>query len=227
MIGTPDPARWTEQEPERFGLMSGYAWRTDPKHVLFTLARYKFVAQMLAGRDRVLEIGCGDAFGTRLVADVTRVCVTAIDLDPMMLASGRDQTRAWGMFPKIDIHRHNIVTDGPVQGHDAAYAIDVLEHIHPADDQAFMTAAAHSITPDGTLILGTPSAESQGHASEPSKEGHINCKTQAQLRELCAKHFKTVFMFGQNDEVIHTGFGPMCHYLWAVCVTPRYWVRTR
>jgi hypothetical protein len=25
-------------------------------------------------------------------------------------------------------------------------------------------------------------------------------------------------MFGMNDEVLHTGYGPMCHYLWSVAV---------
>ncbi len=225
MTGTPDPARWYEQAPERFGLMSGYAWRTDPRHVLFTLARYKFVAKMLAGRDRVLEIGCADAFGTRLVAQEIRIAVTAIDTDQRMLNSGRMQLWAQGRWPVIELIEHDMIVDGPLTGHDAAYAIDVLEHIRPEDEGAFLRHAADSISPDGVLIIGTPSLESQAYASEPSREGHINCKTMAQLRELCGRHFKTVFLFGQNDEVIHTGFGPMCHYLWAVCVTPRYWVR--
>ena len=49
------------------GLMTNQAWQDDPKHLLFTLARYKFTAKMLSGRSSVLEIGCADAFGTRLV----------------------------------------------------------------------------------------------------------------------------------------------------------------
>ena len=36
------------------GLMTNQAWRDDPKHLLFTLSRYKFVAKVLAGRTRVL-----------------------------------------------------------------------------------------------------------------------------------------------------------------------------
>ncbi len=39
----------------------------DPRRLLFVLARYKFVAKMLSGKQRVLEVGCGDAFGTRSV----------------------------------------------------------------------------------------------------------------------------------------------------------------
>src|SRR5205823_916268 len=33
----------------RFGLMANESWNQDPKRTLFTLARYKFVAKMLAG----------------------------------------------------------------------------------------------------------------------------------------------------------------------------------
>ena len=51
----------------RFGVMSNQAWRDDPRRLLFVLARYKFVAKMLSGRRHVLEVGCADAFGTRVV----------------------------------------------------------------------------------------------------------------------------------------------------------------
>jgi hypothetical protein len=49
----------------------------------------------------------------------------------------------------------------------------------------------------------------------------VNLKTHKELRELGLKHFHNVFMFGMNDEVVHTGYGPMCHFLWALCVGPR------
>src|SRR6266567_6508113 len=51
----------------RLGLMVNQVWNEDPKRTLFTLARYKFVAKMLAGRKHVLEVGCADAWGTRIV----------------------------------------------------------------------------------------------------------------------------------------------------------------
>ena len=51
----------------RLGIMSNQRWRDDPRGLLFILARYKFVAKMLCGRRSVVEIGCADAFGTRIV----------------------------------------------------------------------------------------------------------------------------------------------------------------
>ena len=62
-----------------------------------------------------------------------------------------------------------------------------------------------------------PSLESQKYASEPSKIGHVNCKTAAQLKSLSEVYFNNVFIFSMNDEVLHTGFHPMSHYLFSLC----------
>ena len=34
---------------EQLGIMNSSVWREDPKRLIFTLARYKFVAKMLEG----------------------------------------------------------------------------------------------------------------------------------------------------------------------------------
>src|SRR5271154_2177960 len=69
----------------RLGLMPNQAWQDDPRHLLFTLSRYKFVAKMLAGRPRVLEVGCADGFATRLVAQSVK-SVVGIDFDARFIA---------------------------------------------------------------------------------------------------------------------------------------------
>lgn len=70
----------------------------------------------------------------------------------------------------------------------------------------------------GALILGIPSLESQVYASEGSKMEHVNCKSGEDFKEFCKKYFHHVFVFSVNDEVVHTGFYPMAHYLFALCV---------
>ncbi len=47
------------------GLMTNQVWQDDPRRLGFVLARYKFVAKMFSGLERVLEVGCARAFGTR------------------------------------------------------------------------------------------------------------------------------------------------------------------
>ena len=31
-----------------------------------------------------------------------------------------------------------------------------------------------------------------------------------------SRYFENVFVFGMNDEVVHTGFYPMCHYIFVL-----------
>src|SRR4029453_14058004 len=103
----------------------------------------------------------------------------------------------------------------------AAYALDVIEHIPVEVEQVFLGNILQSLTPEGILILGLPSLESQSYASPPSKAGHVNCKTGKGLREVLEKFFYNVFVFSMNDEVVHTGFAPMAHYLIGLGCTRR------
>jgi 2-polyprenyl-3-methyl-5-hydroxy-6-metoxy-1,4-benzoquinol methylase len=196
----------------RLGLMVNESWNEDPRRTVFTLARYKFVSKMLAGRKSVLEIGCADAFGTRIVQQsVGRV--TAVDFDPLFIADVKERMNPnWPM----DAFVHDLLA-GPVPGrYDALFALDVLEHIEPAQEELFVRNALASLTPEGIAIFGMPSLESQAHASPQSKAGHVNCKSGNAFKAFMETYFNTVFVFSMNDEVVHTGYYPMAHYLLAV-----------
>jgi SAM-dependent methyltransferase len=197
----------------QFGLMSNQVWHDDPKRLVFMLSRYKFVAKMLSGRRHVLEVGCADAFGTRLVLQEVGQ-VTAVDFDPVFIkdAMARMDDR-WEFTCLV----HDIL-DGPVPGaFDGVYALDVLEHIPREREEAFVSNITSSMTDHATLIIGMPSLQSQAYASAPSREGHVNCKDHAQLKELLLRYFHDVYIFSMNDEIVHTGFYEMAHYLLALC----------
>lgn len=193
--------------------MRAWAWEEDPRHLLFTLARYKFVAKMLAGRSRVLEVGCADGWATRVVAQ-TVGAVVAVDIDASMIEDARTRPDPRIRYLLADVFGDRM-PDGPFGG---AYALDVIEHLPVADEQLFIDRLHASLGPHGVAIVGSPSLESQAHASPRSRAGHVNCKTQEDLRALLASRFPTVFMFSMNDEVVHTGFGQMAHYNMAVGV---------
>jgi len=200
-----------------FGLMANESWNQDPKRTLFTLARYKFVAKMLTGKERVLEVGCADAFGTRLVQQEVKH-VTAVDFDPVFVKDANERKNPHWPF---ECFVHDML-QGPVPGKfDAVYSLDVLEHIDPANEDLFMSNMLESLNAGGVAIVGMPSLESQAHASPQSKEGHVNCKTGKGLKQFLEKYFNNVFVFSMNDEVIHTGFYPMAHYLMAICCDKR------
>lgn len=201
----------------RLGLINNQVWREDPRRLVFTMARYKFVSKMLSGRKSVLEIGCGDAFCARVVRQEV-AALTCTDYDPLFIEDIR--SRLDEKWP-IDARCHDILS-GPVNDRfDAAYSLDVLEHISSANEDLFLENIKESIVPTGVFICGMPSLESQVYASPGSREGHINCKTGADFRALMQRHFDNVFLFSMNDEVVHTGFTQLAHYLIVVCTNKK------
>jgi 2-polyprenyl-3-methyl-5-hydroxy-6-metoxy-1,4-benzoquinol methylase len=208
------------QGVSEFGLMSNQVWHEDPRRFVFMLARYKFVSKMFSGMKNVLEVGCADAFGTRIVLQEVGNIV-AIDFDPVFV---EDATLHYNKHWPIEVRLHNIL-DGPVVGEfDGIFSLDVLEHIQQKDECIFISNIIDSLNENGVAIIGTPSIQSQEYASKPSKEGHVNCKNASSLKYLMSQYFNNVFIFSMNDEVVHTGYYPMAHYLIALCCKP---IRTK
>ena len=203
--------------PERLGLMSGSVWRDDPKRLVFSLARYKFVAKMLSGVDDVVEVGCGDGFGSRIVRQtVNKLRVT--DIDPLFIERFTElSSDKWAIESAV----HDILKEPLDHKFDALYSLDVMEHIPKEDEATFLKNVSLSICTYGVVIIGMPSIESQQYASIESKQGHVNCKTGIELRNILKVFFENVFMFSMNDEVVHTGFFPMSHYIIGVCCSPK------
>jgi len=110
---------------QRFGLMSSQVWRDDPRRLGFVLARYKFVAKMLVWCRRVMEVGCAEAFGTRVVRqEVPKVVAT--DFDPVFIEENR--TRGIEQWP-VDYRVHDMLAGPLAERFDAAYA---LANTHPS-----------------------------------------------------------------------------------------------
>lgn len=209
-----EPIRQIKQRgTERLGLMTSWAYLDDPKRLAFTFSRYKFVAKMLCGCKHVLEAGCGDGFATRIVVQEVKA-LTAVDFDVNFVDDANSRMcERWPFVCK----QHDML-EGPVEGRfDGAYSLDVLEHIPPKHERRFLTNMIAPVIEHGVVIIGMPSLQSQAYASPQSKEGHVNCKDQRELKKLMQHYFHNVFMFSMNDEVIHTGYHAMAHYNLALC----------
>lgn len=197
----------------KLGFMANQVWQDDPKRLAIMLSRYKFVSKMLAGSHSVIEFGCADAFGSKLVAaEVEQLSVT--DFDPLFVKIVTDYQYEWIQ----DCFVHDLINGATSNQYEAAYCLDVFEHIEQKYESRVLEHINGSLAANGVAIIGIPSLESQLYASAASKEGHVNCKSGDDFKYLLKQHFSNVFLFSMNDEVVHTGFYPMAHYLIALCV---------
>jgi len=199
------------------GEYTSYQYQTDPKHLCFVLSRYKFCASMLRGSDTVIEIGSGDGFGSPLVASEVGK-LTCLDIDEGILEGNQSRLES---FKNISFDYFDFRKTSYLPLVDGIYLIDVIEHIYKHEEPVFMSHLANSLKKTGIAIIGTPNKNASQYASQGSLEAHVNMKNHETLVELGKTYFENVFLFGMNDEVLHTGFPQMSHYLWILCTVPK------
>jgi 2-polyprenyl-3-methyl-5-hydroxy-6-metoxy-1,4-benzoquinol methylase len=156
-------------------------------------------------------VGCGDATGTRIVLQNVGH-VHGVDFEPLVLNDAVERYRREGVS-NASFSIHDMIA-GPCSGDfEGAYSLDVIEHIPQEKEATFLDNICRSLNQHGVLILGTPNITALEHASAESHAGHVNLKTVSTLHTLLSTRFHNVFVFSMNDEVVHTGFYPMAHYL--------------
>ncbi len=111
-----------------------------------------------------------------------------------------------------------ICDDVPKEKFDGVFSIDVIEHLDKHLNKPFFENQSACLKEDGVCIVGTPNITANKYASPRSRVQHINLQSQASLKKMMSGYFKRVFMFGMNDEVLHTGYAPMCHYIFGMGV---------
>ena len=202
-----------------FKLGPGTSWTlyNDPKRLAFVLSRYKFCSRIIEGRENVLEVGCGEGFGLPIVAKAVGRIV-ALDGEEVIL---RDTAKRLCFLENVKFSTINFLEDRPGEIFNAAYALDLIEHIPKEHEHGFMKNLHGSVHDDGIALLGTPNVTTAPYASEASRVAHVNLKSHEELRNLMGEYFVNTFMFSMNDEIVHTGFHPMAHYIFSLGVGKR------
>lgn len=199
-----------KSSPFTLGPHSSYQFKNTPRRILFSLSRYKF-AQKLIGEDKtILELGCSDGLGSHILAE-TASRVLGVDFDKNIIDWAKDNLTTEKLSFKLD----NFL--GKKYGEfDAVVAFDIIEHIFQKNEDLFLETICNNLSQYGIAIVGTPNITSRQYSSSVVNDAHVNMYDSERLEGLMNKYFHNVFIFCQNDEVIHTGFPPMAHYLIAV-----------
>lgn len=205
-----------DQPPLKFGGYFSYWHHHSPRRMMHSMSYYKFAAKMIGTKKRVLDVGCNEGIGTYLLSKECGYC-HGLDFDADAVACAKQNFSGENIgFTESDFFE---IPDD--KKWDAVVNFDVIEHISPEHADHFIGKMASLLNEDGVVVIGTPSKVSQEFASEVSKMGHINIYDHERLEEEMQKHFRHVFMFAANDEVVHTGYMPLAHYFIVVACGPK------
>ncbi|HEX9775393.1 MAG TPA: class I SAM-dependent methyltransferase [Actinomycetota bacterium] len=111
------------------------------------VAGYLFAADRVAGT-RVLDAGCGEGYGTELLA-ARATAVHALDLEWPVVA------RARARYPRTGFGAGNLVAMPFAAGtFDAVVSLQVIEHLHTP--QEFLAECKRVLRPGGLILVSTP-----------------------------------------------------------------------
>lgn len=151
------------------------------------LARYQMALQACAASRplRMLDIGCGIGYGSRLLANAGHD-VLAIDINADNIA----QAKARFCHPSLRLeYRHSPIEAFEARDRfDAITCFEVIEHLERPEPVIARIAAL--LTPGGVLCLSTPNATFWGgHSGNPH---HRREFTPEQLKALLGAHFRAL-----------------------------------
>ena len=116
-----------------------------------------------AGARSVLDLGCGDGKLLQELVKLPGIRLTGLEVSGRHVGTAQRKLRSQAAGPgdqerlKV-LHGSLIYQDPRMDGHDAAVAMEVIEHIDPSKLEAFEEVVLGSARP-GTLIVTTPNVE--------------------------------------------------------------------
>ena len=186
----------------------------DPLMSTIKLARYKFAAKMLSSDDTLLDLGCGNGFGSYFFSRFCRE-VTGMDLYSQIPdASSRFKDKNVNFITGDILSPPAIIAD---KSFSAISMIDVIEHFYRDDGEKIIKTYINNLSQNGMMIIGTPSKYSSEYRSESGKKEHFHEYTPEELKEMCDRYFGRTILFSMNDETVHTGFSKLAWFVFLLC----------
>lgn len=163
----------------------------DHLMVLRHVFAYEFAKRTLSGCGPVLDLGCGEGYGTALLSEAVGEIV-GLDVDEAAIAHATAQYASVNCrFQRYDGARLPFED----AAFDAVVSFQVIEHV--AGDRTYVSAVSRVLKPGGRLILTTPNAANRlKPGGKPWNRFHVREYRAAELRDLLAEGFDSVEVFG-------------------------------
>jgi GT2 family glycosyltransferase/SAM-dependent methyltransferase len=157
--------------------------------------RYTSARDLVRGK-RVLDIACGEGYGSTLLAE-TAATVIGVDLDEATIAHCQEAySRSNLRFLRGDAIAIPL-EDASV---DVVVSFETIEHL--VDHRRMMLEIKRVLTPEGLLILSSPDRHEYSDVAHYKNPFHVRELYRSELQALLSEHFRNQRLYGQR---VHYG----------------------
>lgn len=165
--------------------------------------RYLWAREFVAG-GVVLDIACGEGYGSSLLADCAKR-VVGLDIDAITVA--RAKTR-YGAQRGIEFVEANCIhTPFPDAVFDVVVSFETIEHI--AEQEQFVAEMRRVLKPGGLLLISTPNRKENLDATGRNNPFHVKELYEDEFRALLQNSFAHVRLMGQRF-LMPSLLAPLC-----------------
>lgn len=181
-------------------LLPEYAMRSKEAYLVYLrhLFAYNAASQFFSAGSRLLEVGCGEGYGTRLLAQ-QGYAVVGIDVDPQVVAHASKKYGAKQCEFRVTTGNAFPFTD---EYFDGVVSFQVIEHVQ--DEHTFLTEIARVLKQDGKCVLTTPNKLYRVRPNcAPWNRFHWREYTPEEFEQLLTRVFEDVQVWGirGTDEI--------------------------
>ena len=154
--------------------------------------RYHFASRWAAGK-RVLDVACGEGYGSALLARGA-AHVTGVDVSEPAIAHAKAAYADRGNLEFVRASCTELpLPDASV---DVAISFETLEHI--AEQDPFLDQLARVLKPDGVLVLSCPNKLEYSDKRNYRNEFHVKEMYRDELERMVAARFPESQWYGQR-----------------------------
>ena len=156
--------------------------------------RYAFARRFAEGR-RVLDVACGEGYGSALLAGVAGA-VTGVDIDAKAIAHAR---ASYAALANVRYEEGSAATlPLPDASIDVVVSFETIEHLPRAEQPRMLAEIARVLTQDGVLIMSAPNPVEYSTARNYRNPFHLHEPDRAELGALLAGAFPVQHWFRQR-----------------------------
>jgi tRNA G46 methylase TrmB len=154
--------------------------------------RYHFASRWAAGK-RVLDVACGEGYGSALLARAAK-SVVGVDISPQAVAHAKREYAALGNASFLEAPCTKLpLADASI---DLAVSFETVEHI--TGQEEFLAELARVLAPGGVLLISSPNKLEYSDKRDYANEFHVKEMYREEFAALVGRHFPQLDWYGQR-----------------------------